>query len=976
MPMTQDSEATGRAYAQLVTGIISELGQGQDVVFLCEGDPLLYGSFAHLLPRLGNRFECEVIPGITSISAAAAAAQIPLGLYDEPIALIPATVGAERLAAILQQCDRVVVMKVGRHLDKVREALAAARMSEDAVLVENATLQGQRVRPLSVVTEPQAPYFSLIIAGRKRAPRMSSGPAIVTLGPRSAALAARLRDAACPAAEIHAPACADCAADVRFAKAAAHIAELFAAGRPIVGLCASGILIRAVATASGRQAQRAAGGRRGRGRLGGGAAAGRPPRRQRAGPRDRGRARASRPPSPPPATSASASRWTRRRRAGPWPTPSTPRPFMAGLLEGAPSRLTVEAATPTGCARLRCPWPMTPRSSCWSPTATLGGRSDRLVYHPPVLALGVGAEAGAPAGGAAGAGRHLPGRARSRPRQPSPASSRSTSRPPSPPSMRWQPTWASRRGSSPATRLLEETPRLANPLGDRVPRDRLLGRGRRCGPGGGWRRRPAAGAQAQGRARHLRRGPRRRATSTRRDRPAAGPARGRRPRSRRPGLAHRRGAAAARRSRGAGRLRPLSRPDRRRRSSASRATSSRSGPRSSAAASRWSAPPRAVRWPWSARAIPASTRWRRWSSSCWSMAPDPAWARVAVTVSPGVSALQAAAAAAGAPLGHDFCAISLSDLLTPVEVIERRVRAAAAGDFVDRLLQPGLAAPPRAARPRARHPAGAPARRPRRSCSARNLGRPDARPRLMPLGELTADQCDMLTLVLVGSSATRRVAAPARPGLGLHATRLPASHDRPFHRRRAGRARPDHRARPAADPALPGLPLRRLAGARPRSWPRRRLAPASSTPPPCISTRSWPRSRPRTRPRQGRGPRPFRRPVALRRDLRADPAAGRAGHRLDDHARRAGLRRRRGGTGRRADPARHRPVGRGHPHRRARLGHAAGREPRRVRRAPAPPCASTSRSTTWHAIVRELTPILGDGHARWRWSTAPPGPTS
>jgi len=168
MPMTQDQDATGRAYSQLVTGIISELGQGNDVVFLCEGDPLLYGSFAHLMPRLGNRFECEVIPGITSISAAAAAAQVPLGIHEEPIALVPATIHPRKLAGILQQCDRVVVMKVGRHLDKIKEALAAARMSENAILVENATLQGQRVRPLSVVTEQQVPYFSLIIAGRKR----------------------------------------------------------------------------------------------------------------------------------------------------------------------------------------------------------------------------------------------------------------------------------------------------------------------------------------------------------------------------------------------------------------------------------------------------------------------------------------------------------------------------------------------------------------------------------------------------------------------------------------------------------------------------------------------------------------------------------------------------------------------------------------------------------------------------------------
>lgn len=171
MPMTLDPATTGRAYDQLATGIVSELGQGHDVVFLCEGDPLLYGSFAHLLPRVGGRFACEVVPGITSVSAAAALARTALGQYDEPIALVPATAGPERLAAVLASCDRAVVMKVGRHLDTVRDALAAAGMDEDAVLVENATLPGGRVRPLADVTEAQAPYFSLIIAGRRRGKR-------------------------------------------------------------------------------------------------------------------------------------------------------------------------------------------------------------------------------------------------------------------------------------------------------------------------------------------------------------------------------------------------------------------------------------------------------------------------------------------------------------------------------------------------------------------------------------------------------------------------------------------------------------------------------------------------------------------------------------------------------------------------------------------------------------------------------------
>ncbi|MBF0332515.1 MAG: precorrin-3B C(17)-methyltransferase, partial [Alphaproteobacteria bacterium] len=66
----------------------------------------------------------------------------------------------------------------------------------------------------------------------------------------------------------------------------------------------------------------------------------------------------------------------------------------------------------------------------------------------------------------------------------------------------------------------------------------------------------------------------------------------------------------------------------------------------------------------------------------------PQWNRLDIRVAPGVSALQAAAARAGAPIGHDFCTVSLSDLLTPWEVIERRLKAAAAGDFVVALYNP------------------------------------------------------------------------------------------------------------------------------------------------------------------------------------------------------------------------------------------------------------------------------------------------
>jgi len=131
--------------------------------------------------------------------------------------------------------------------------------------------------------------------------------------------------------------------------------------------------------------------------------------------------------------------------------------------------------------------------------------------------------------------------------------------------------------------------------------------------------------------------------------------------------------------------------------------------------------------------------------------------RIAIQVSPGISALQAAAARAGAPLGHDFCTISLSDLLTPWEDIQRRVRAAGEGDFVVAFYNP-------VSRKRRTQLAWArdellkhrPSETP--VILATNLGREGEQVRIVPLGELNVDDVDMLTVVVVGSSDSRTVA--------------------------------------------------------------------------------------------------------------------------------------------------------------------------------------------------------------------------
>ncbi len=132
----------------------------------------------------------------------------------------------------------------------------------------------------------------------------------------------------------------------------------------------------------------------------------------------------------------------------------------------------------------------------------------------------------------------------------------------------------------------------------------------------------------------------------------------------------------------------------------------------------------------------------------------PGWRDLDIAVSPGVSAMQAAAARAGAPLGHDFCAISLSDNLKPWPIVEKRLAAAAGADFVIALYNPASAARPSRihdafALLRGLKPAATPV------VFARAIGRVDEHILVETLANADPARADMSTLIIVGSSATR-----------------------------------------------------------------------------------------------------------------------------------------------------------------------------------------------------------------------------
>jgi cobalt-precorrin 5A hydrolase/precorrin-3B C17-methyltransferase len=129
-------------------------------------------------------------------------------------------------------------------------------------------------------------------------------------------------------------------------------------------------------------------------------------------------------------------------------------------------------------------------------------------------------------------------------------------------------------------------------------------------------------------------------------------------------------------------------------------------------------------------------------------------ARIAVNVIPGISAFQAAAAKAGAMIGHDFCCISLSDLLTPWEAIEKRLNAAAEGDFVISFYNP------RSLKRRDQLERAFTILKPHRSADtpvviASNLGRPEEQVKIVRFADFNPDDVDMLTLVMVGSSQSK-----------------------------------------------------------------------------------------------------------------------------------------------------------------------------------------------------------------------------
>lgn len=150
-------------YDAAAAALAAELERGDDVALLCQGDPLFYGSFVHIFARLVGRYRVEIVPGVSSLTACAAAAAIPLVSRDEALVVLPATLEEAQIAARLGKADIAAIVKLGRHLGKVRRVLSQLDLLDSALYIERATLPTQRVIPLAGVNSKDAPYFSMAL---------------------------------------------------------------------------------------------------------------------------------------------------------------------------------------------------------------------------------------------------------------------------------------------------------------------------------------------------------------------------------------------------------------------------------------------------------------------------------------------------------------------------------------------------------------------------------------------------------------------------------------------------------------------------------------------------------------------------------------------------------------------------------------------------------------------------------------------
>lgn len=162
VPMDTARHPAKAVYDEAAETIAHHLDAGSDVVVLCEGDPFFYGSFMYLHERLANRYPVEIVPGVSSVMAAAAGIGRPLAARNDVLSVIPGPLENDRIRAQINASDAVAIIKLGRHLPRISALIDELGLTAQAAFVERVSLDNEKLLPL-IDAPSDAPYFSMIL---------------------------------------------------------------------------------------------------------------------------------------------------------------------------------------------------------------------------------------------------------------------------------------------------------------------------------------------------------------------------------------------------------------------------------------------------------------------------------------------------------------------------------------------------------------------------------------------------------------------------------------------------------------------------------------------------------------------------------------------------------------------------------------------------------------------------------------------
>ena len=163
IPMKPSRQPAQLAYDHAAIDIAGFLDAGKNVVVLCEGDPFFYGSFMYLFERLSGQYETEIVPGISSLNAGAAALKRPIAARNDVLTVIPAPLASDKINELLANADAICFIKIGRHFERIRALIEDAGLMSCSGYLERVSGTHEKIMALADVSGNEVPYFSTIM---------------------------------------------------------------------------------------------------------------------------------------------------------------------------------------------------------------------------------------------------------------------------------------------------------------------------------------------------------------------------------------------------------------------------------------------------------------------------------------------------------------------------------------------------------------------------------------------------------------------------------------------------------------------------------------------------------------------------------------------------------------------------------------------------------------------------------------------